>query len=279
MLEKQLFRAEKSRKHPASFVNTIKRNIARVDQMHEANLQQLLADFDPKRQIENTSVRFPEEHSQRPVSTRILEASSTIASWSLAAAETVHQWLSAGCWAKLLTCQWLGFILRMCCGLIQAIVMLLCCCRRKLLDAANVKTDSLVLIETEIKGKCTTEIRLKGPLDESDDEISSGGARWGEVGRLRVQFELLPKLLADERKCGEGRSLPNQFPCLPEPEREMLSLLNPMSSLVTLLGPDLVNSICGVLGLGCCLLLCVSTLPLMATQLVTSSVESAVGGE
>ena len=85
------------------------------------------------------------------------------------------------------------------------------------------------------------KVDLKGPNevsdseDEQDEEGGRGYARWGTVGQLQMQFELLPKALAEERPVGKGRDEPNQFPALEEPEREKFSL-NPFTTLATLVG-------------------------------------------
>ena len=85
--------------------------------------------------------------------------------------------------------------------------------------------------DTAIPGRCATTVVLKGPLantdeDDDDDDGGEGGhggrgvrrQHWGSVGEVQVQFELLPKALAEERRCGSGREEPNAHPTLPPPK-------------------------------------------------------------
>ena len=44
-------------------------------------------------------------------------------------------------------------------------------------------------------------------------------AQPGSRGELRVSLEVLPKLLAAQRKAGQGREEPNAYPVLEEPDR------------------------------------------------------------
>jgi hypothetical protein len=82
--------------------------------------------------------------------------------------------------------------------------------------------------------------------EEDDDHGDSRGKvnRWTQVGKVFVQFELLPQALANERSCGHGRSAPNQYPELPPPVGRIKLSLNPLSNLSALMGPDLARKLC-----------------------------------
>lgn len=109
-------------------------------------------------------------------------------------------------------------------------------------------------------------VALRGPDDKSDsdeDEAaedesphSSSGVQWTEVGKVFIQFELLPQALAHERVAGHGRADPNRFPELPGPVGRMKFSLNPFAMLSALLGPELTKKICMPFGMCCiCVLL------------------------
>ena len=97
------------------------------------------------------------------------------------------------------------------------------------------------------------------------------------VGRIQVQFELLPVELASLRPSGEGRSEPNRWPELPEPVREKFSLLNPFSSIVGLLGPAMARK---VMTMGACIVLCILIglcFPMIISNIIAKSAEGALG--
>ena len=88
---------------------------------------------------------------------------------------------------------------------------------------------------TAHRGVPTTRWTLLGPL--GSDGINDKGQEadefgWGKTGRVEVSFELLPARLASMRPAGEGRDSPNQYPHLPEPDREKLDwglMLDPLA--------------------------------------------------
>jgi hypothetical protein len=77
-------------------------------------------------------------------------------------------------------------------------------------------------------------------------------------GELELAMELLPVELAVKRPAGDGRSDPNQYPSLPEPDRtSMLALANPLTALRSLVGPGVVKLLlCVRLGTRCICRLC-----------------------
>ena len=111
---------------------------------------------------------------------------------------------------------------------------------------------------------------------QPDEEGGRGYARWGTVGQLQMQFELLPKALAEERPVGKGRDEPNQFPALEEPEREKFSL-NPFTTLATLVGPAFAAKLwAAVLAVVCCFLV-VLMFPLILSNIIAHASEKAMG--
>eukprot|EP01043_Picozoa_sp_COSAG02_P049648 COSAG02_NODE_5008_length_4726_cov_3.358764_5_plen_202_part_00 len=80
--------------------------------------------------------------------------------------------------------------------------------------------------------------------EEDDDHGGHRGTQWTQVGKVYVQFELLPQALANARSCGHGRSAPNQYPELPPPVGRVKLSLNPLSNLSALVGPDLARNLC-----------------------------------
>lgn len=118
-------------------------------------------------------------------------------------------------------------------------------------------------------GRFDAVVTMRGPDDKSSDseedeaadggadaaaaaEAHHGGVQWTEVGKVYLQFELLPQALADERNCGHGRSEPNRFPELPKPVGRVKFSLNPFSMLSALIGPELTRQICMPIGVCCC---------------------------
>ena len=100
-------------------------------------------------------------------------------------------------------------------------------------------------------GRFDAAVVLRGTDDassESEEDDDHGGShrgtRWTQVGKVYVQFELLPQALANERNCGHGRSAPNQYPELPPPVGRVKLSLNPLSNLSALIGPDLARKLC-----------------------------------
>ncbi len=51
------------------------------------------------------------------------------------------------------------------------------------------------------------------------------------IGKVGVSVELLHADVAVERKCGKGRSSPNEHPVLEDPERETISIFKPLGAL------------------------------------------------
>ena len=112
---------------------------------------------------------------------------------------------------------------------------------------------------------------------DNDEEKAADGPNWGFCGQLRVQMELLPKVLADERPVGKGREEPNQFPTLPEPEGRMQLSLNPLAMLASLVGPAFATKLlfC-ILLVGCCVLVAMM-IPLILSNVIAHATESAIG--
>ena len=116
--------------------------------------------------------------------------------------------------------------------------------------------------------------------DDGDEDANTGnlgGIAWGSCGKLRLQMELLPKVLADERPVGKGREEPNQFPKLPEPTGRAELSLNPYKMLVQLIGPDLTSKLLALLlAAGACVLLCIM-IPLILSNIIAHVTEHAMG--
>ena len=116
--------------------------------------------------------------------------------------------------------------------------------------------------------------------DGSDEDAGAdkpGGVAWGSCGQVRLQMELLPKALADERPVGKGREEPNQFPKLPEPVGRAQLSLNPFTMLVQLVGPSFAANLAAfVLAVGCCILV-VMMVPLILSNIIAHITEHAIG--
>lgn len=95
-------------------------------------------------------------------------------------------------------------------------------------------------------GRFDAVVVLRGTDDASSESEGDDdrGTRWTQVGKVYVQFELLPQALANARSCGHGRSAPNQYPELPPPVGRVKLSLNPLSNLSALVGPDLARKFC-----------------------------------
>lgn len=116
---------------------------------------------------------------------------------------------------------------------------------------------------TSTPGRFDICVALRGPDDKSDSDSdadeaadnggphSSGGVQWTEVGKVFIQFELLPQALAHERVCGHGQAEPNRFPELPGPVGRMKFSFNPFAMLSALVGPEAMQKICMPFGLCC----------------------------
>ena len=57
-------------------------------------------------------------------------------------------------------------------------------------------------------------------------------------------MEVLPRLEAEKRRCGEGRGDPNEYPNLPEPTGRLQFSMNPVTMLTRLCGKRFKNKIC-----------------------------------
>ena len=116
--------------------------------------------------------------------------------------------------------------------------------------------------------------------DGSDEDVRTdrtGDDAWGSCGQLRLQMELLPKVLADERPVGKGREEPNQFPELPEPVGRAQLSLNPVTMLAQLVGPSFAAQLVTfVLAVGCCILM-VMMVPLILSNIIAHITEHAMG--
>ena len=82
---------------------------------------------------------------------------------------------------------------------------------------------------------------------------------------MELSFELLPAELAALRPAGEGRAEPNQFPKLPEPDRESFSL-NPLTGLRMVFGDALSGKILGLVICAVCAFLLVLLIPLLTSD-------------
>jgi len=146
-----------------------------------------------------------------------------------------------GCCEQLLACEWVSFrgIGSLICGCWGCV----CRCRRSTADA---------ILSIGAEKRPGVWVTMQGAADCFDDEEEEEGlGLMTGAGQVLVQFELLPVVLAETRKVGEGRTAPNLHPMLPEPEREKLFSVNPFIMLKSFLGP---GGCAVVLGGICCLL-------------------------
>lgn len=82
-------------------------------------------------------------------------------------------------------------------------------------------------------------VKLQAP---GDGVVASNDGSDENRGELELAMELLPVELAAKRTAGDGRSDPNQYPRLPEPDRtSLLALANPLTALRNLVGPGVVK--------------------------------------
>ena len=84
-------------------------------------------------------------------------------------------------------------------------------------------------------------------LEPQPDAVNQG-KKWLKIyhpsakktskGEFELQYCLLTAKKADSRPVGEGQDEPNRDPVLPKADRATLDLLNPLGSLMTLIGPE-----------------------------------------
>ena len=90
-------------------------------------------------------------------------------------------------------------------------------------------------------------------------------------GEVEISIELLPKSLADRRKTGLGRTAPNAFPVLPEPEgRVELSIFSPLATFKALVGNKLYSQICSILFCMTFAMCCWFMVPLVGSEVVAN---------
>jgi hypothetical protein len=82
------------------------------------------------------------------------------------------------------------------------------------------------------------------------------GDLFHEEAKVYISIEILTKAEAERRKVGEGRSDPNAYPHLPEPEGRIKWSWNPLTLLGQLFGKRFKKKVCIVL----CILLCITAL-------------------
>ena len=116
------------------------------------------------------------------------------------------------------------------------------------------------------------DIELEPLLDCQTDAFG-----WGRVGRVSVSMELLPEELADIRPAGKGRDEPNLHPVLPAPQREVISLLSPISTLRTIFGDEAFGKLSSVLCCFFCVFLCSISLPMLISNLAADVLANAIG--
>ena len=287
MWDHQLQQAQHAEVKQTKRIRRIKKSRSKLDQMDRKKLTDLLFDFDPKRLISNTAVRVPDP--QKAKEKQRLDASQAVAAAVSAASRTTSAVAEAAgtaanaaasvprpseaCCVELVRCR---------CGLCRCCLRSFGTCWRKLCSCRSRVSEALVEAIRRKPHRGSLKVDLKGPNevsdseDEQDEEGGRGYARWGTVGQLQMQFELLPKALAEERPVGKGRDEPNQFPALEEPEREKFSL-NPFTTLATLVGPAFAAKLwAAVLAVVCCFLV-VLMFPLILSNIIAHASEKAMG--
>ena len=113
-------------------------------------------------------------------------------------------------------------------GFVESVQGFFCCgCGGRADDASEREKPPVRWVKLQAPGDSVM------PLDDDIDE---------NRGELELAMELLPAELAAKRPAGDGRSDPNQYPSLPEPDRtSLLALANPLSALRSLVGPGVVK--------------------------------------
>ena len=97
------------------------------------------------------------------------------------------------------------------------------------------------------------------------------------VGEVRLSIDILPRELSARRAAGHGRSEPNAYPKLndPDAQRMQLSIRNPISSLKQVVGEAQINKLmlfAFYLAAGS---ICVLMVPLVGSELLYAAMRAA----
>ena len=89
------------------------------------------------------------------------------------------------------------------------------------------------------------------------------------AGKLSISFELIPQVVADNNKVGEGRDEPNHSPVLGPPAGRFKVSLNPFTMIGQLVGPEVKRkAICIICCIACIMLISI-TLPMFWTDVIS----------
>ena len=292
MWDAQYEQAKQSEVTQKKKMGQIEKNRKRLREMDSTKMRKTLLESDPKRMLSHTPARLPDPSAPAPPERSVADDAVDVAGEVAGAVGSVAIEAGSGlcvalqarpsreCCVKCLQCQCLPAVCRWLCQVLGCVWRVTCGCRKrvtdKLIDAIG--TDDIGAHKPMV-------VHLIGPnaLSDSDDggdddeEAKPAGPTWGYCGQLRIQMELLPKQLAEERPVGKGREEPNQFPSLPEPTGRVEFSLNPIAMLSTLVGPAFATKLlfC-LLVVGCCVLLAMMV-PLILSNVIAHGIEE-VGG-
>ncbi len=301
MWDAEFEQATKGATSKSNKLKKIEKNRKKLPGMDRAKMRKILVESDPKRSLSYTSVRLPDPHE--PAQARHGVAGFAADSGChKCCRDTTHD-LGAGaaemrkgvcillsvrpsreCCITCLECQCLPGL---CGGLwrtLKCVCRATCNCRKcvtgKAVDA--IRVDPVAQHNPLVVHVIGANV-LSDSSDDSDGSDEDAGAdktdgvAWGSCGQVRLQMELLPKALADERPVGKGREEPNQFPKLPEPLGRAQLSLNPFTMLVQLVGPSFAAKLVTfVLAVGCCILV-VMMVPLILSNIIAHITEHAIG--
>jgi hypothetical protein len=307
MWDAQFEQAKNAEPKQSKKMDKIQKNRKKLGSMDTTKLRKVLLESDPKRMLSYTTVRLPDPHKPREkdagsaaaedaakaaaaVADVGKEVAGAVGSVAKEAGQGMCVVLSARpsreCCIRYLQCQCVPGLCRALCRALKCVWRVTCGCRKRVTDklVETIKTDTVAahkpLVLNVIGPNALSDSSddgSGGSGSDNDEEKAADGPNWGFCGQLRIQMELLPKVLADERPVGKGREEPNQFPALPEPEGRMQLSLNPLAMLASLVGPAFATKLlfC-ILLVGCCVLVAMMV-PLILSNVIAHATESAIG--
>jgi hypothetical protein len=127
--------------------------------------------------------------------------------------------------------------------------------------------------ETGGRVKRTEESFIGGAKDKFwvDCMRREAGGKMNHGGRVEVSLELVPIVQAQSCPVGEGRNEPNQDPFLPPPVGRFAWTWNPCKLIAQTVGPEYQCKAVLYCCLALCLVLCVFTLPMTMSNVLTSA--------
>jgi hypothetical protein len=96
-------------------------------------------------------------------------------------------------------------------------------------------------------------------------------------GKVKIQIDVLPKVLAEKNAVGKARDTPNHSPTLPQPEGRIQLTLNPFKMFEQLIGPEVRAKICRYLAYIACLALCLAILPNIIGAIISGGITKLLG--